>query len=294
MVRPGFLLITVVGCLLGIASASVCMASFDALKASAILVLAVMAHAAANVLNDYYDALNGADATNQQGLHPFTGGARLIQKGDVSVQQTGQLGVTLMAVVLLCGILLAVKSGGGLLLIGAVGLFLAWAYSAPPLALMTRGLGELTVAVTWGLIVIGADYSLRGEFFVIPAVLAVSYALLVANILIICACPDAVADAQVGKNTLAARWGLPTTAWIYAAVMALAYLWLILQVALVIAPPRGIWGLVALPFSVYANVLFFKNAQQPQQLKRAIVVTIFAAALHGLAMVVALASIYWW
>ena len=37
----------------------------------------------------------------------------------------------------------------------AIGLLLAWAYSAPPLALMCRGLGELTVSLSWGLMVLG-------------------------------------------------------------------------------------------------------------------------------------------
>ena len=43
------------------------------------------------------------------------------------------------------------------------GLLLAWAYSAPPLRLMSRGLGELTVALVWFLVVIGADLVQRQQ-----------------------------------------------------------------------------------------------------------------------------------
>ena len=51
------------------------------------MLLALVAHAGANVLNDYFDARNGADDANQQGLFPFTGGSRLIQNGAVSVAE---------------------------------------------------------------------------------------------------------------------------------------------------------------------------------------------------------------
>lgn len=64
MTRPGSLLLTVVACLLGMAFALACGCGFDPLRAAATLALAVTAHAGANVLNDYHDALSGADAAN--------------------------------------------------------------------------------------------------------------------------------------------------------------------------------------------------------------------------------------
>ena len=40
------------------------------------LALGLIVHAAVNVLNDYYDALNGSDAANTARVFPFTGGSR--------------------------------------------------------------------------------------------------------------------------------------------------------------------------------------------------------------------------
>jgi 1,4-dihydroxy-2-naphthoate octaprenyltransferase len=34
-----------------------------------------------NVVNDYYDHLNGTDAANVERIFPFTGGSRFIQNG---------------------------------------------------------------------------------------------------------------------------------------------------------------------------------------------------------------------
>ena len=281
MTRPGFLVITAVACVLGTAVAAACGHGPNLWTALTTLMLAVLMHAAANVLNDYHDALNGADEANTQGLFPFTGGARLIQNGHVTVQDTYDLAKALIIVLIPCG----------LVMLGAIGLLLGWGYSAPPLALMKRGLGEFTVALTWGLVVVGADYVQRGQFFVIPYAVAVSFAWLVGNILIINGFPDARADAQVGKRTLVVRFGVRWAAWAYLVIALLAYVWLVAGVWLFIHPEPALWGLVSLPLSLVAFVLLLKHAEQPTRLVPAIVLTIAAAVLHGLAMSAGLFSL---
>ena len=284
MTRPGFLVITAVACVLGTAVAAACGHGPNVWTALATLLLAVLMHAAANVLNDYHDALNGADEANTQGLFPFTGGARLIQNGHVSLQDTHNLAKALLIFLIPCGLLLAVKTGGGLILLGLAGLLLGWAYSAPPLALMKRGLGEATVALTWGLVVVGADYVQRKHFFVIPAAVAVSFALLVGNILVINGFPDATADALVGKRTLVVRLGARWAAWVYLVFALLAYAWLVVGVWLFIHPEPALWGLASVPLSLWAFLQLHKHANQPALLTSAIVLTIAAAVVHGLTM----------
>lgn len=291
MTRPGFLAITAVACLLGMAFAASCGCGFSAPLALSTLVLALTAHAGANVLNDYHDALNGADAANQSGLFPFTGGSRLIQQGVTTAVQTRQVAMALLLLVIPGGVLLAAHSGGGLLLIGMAGLLLGWAYSAPPLALMSRGAGELAVAGAWWLVVIGADYVQRRSFFVIPAATAVSFALLVANILLVNGFPDAAADAQVGKRTAVVIVGPRVAAALYAGVVLLAYAWLAAALWLLIAPTRAAAGFLSLPLSLAAAASLWRHAAQPHKLRAAIVLTITAAAVHGLAMAVGVVSV---
>jgi 1,4-dihydroxy-2-naphthoate octaprenyltransferase len=199
-----------------------------------------------------------------------------------------QLAWGLLTLVALGGLWLAVNSGGGLLLVGAMGLLLGWAYSAPPLALMTRGLGEFTVAGVWWLMVVGADYVQRGQFFVIPASLALSYALLVANILLVNGLPDAVSDAKVGKRTLAVRLGPRLAAWLYLLLALLAHGWLALSAGLLIPPMQALWGLVSLPLSLVAAALVWQRCESPHTLRPAIVLTIAATVVHGLGMTVGL------
>jgi len=293
MTRPAFLTITLTACLLGIASAASCGCGLDVPAAMATVLLACVAHAGANVLNDYHDSRNGADAANEGRLHPFTGGARLIQQGVVSEPHTGRWAAVLLLVLVPTGLLLAARAGGGLLMIGAAGLFVAWAYSAPPLKLMSRGLGELAVAAAWWGVVVGADYVQRHQFFIIPASLGFSLALLVACILLINGVPDAPADARVGKRTLAVRLGPRGTALLYAWLALLAHAWLALSVWLLIPPAVALWGLLSLPLSLAAAALLWRHAATPARLRPAIGLTIAAANLHGLALAAALAWHGW-
>ncbi len=284
MTRPGFLAITVVACILGISTAVACGHPIQWGMAAATLLLAVLMHAAANVLNDYHDALNGADDANQHGLFPFTGGARMIQTGEVSLTDTRDLVLALLLFLIPAGMWLAVQTGGGLVVLGLAGLMLGWAYSAPPLALMTRGLGEVTVGVAWLLVVVGADYVQRGAFFFMPWAVGLSYGLLISNILVINGFPDAPADAQVGKRTWVVRLGPRWAAAVYVLLALLAHGWVVFGVWMFIHPEPALWGLLSLPVSVLAGFGLFQRATQPDRLTVPIVLTIVAAVLHGLAL----------
>lgn len=284
MTRPAFLLLTVVACALGTATASACGCGLDWPLALGATALAVLAHAAGNVLNDLHDARNGADAANGQGIFPFTGGSRLIQSGAVTEQQTADLAKALLLFLLPAGLLLAVQTGGGVILLGAAGLLLAWAYSAPPLKLMSRGLGEPTVALVWFLVVIGADYVQRRQFFIIPASAAAGFAFMVAALLLINGFPDAEADARVGKRTLVVRLGATPAALLYASLVLGAHAWLALSVWLLIPPMPALWGLVSLPLSLAALGWLWAHRHRPTRLKPALALTVVATLLHGLGM----------
>ena len=284
MTRPAFLLLTVVACVLGTATAAACGCGLDPGLALTAGVLAVLAHAAGNVINDLHDARNGADAANLQPMTPFAGGSRLIQQGLVSERQTAEVAWGLMLLVALGGLWLAVKTGGGLIPLGLAGLGLAWAYSAPPLKLMSRGLGELAVGLVWFLVVIGADYVQRRQFFLIPASAAASFALLTMAVLLINSLPDAFSDAQVGKHTTAVRLGADGSCVLYVLFVLLAHGWLALSTWWLIPPVQALWGLLSLPLSLSAAVLLVRHRQDAGHLRPALVLSVAAVLVHGLGM----------
>jgi 1,4-dihydroxy-2-naphthoate octaprenyltransferase len=279
--RPAFLGVTLVGCLLGLAAAFADGVALRAPTAFLTLAFALVAHAGINVLNDYYDALNGSDAANAERRFPYTGGSRFIQNGVLSLRATRLFGYGLLAAVVPAGLWLAQHSAPGLLGIGLAGLAIGWAYSAPPLKLMSRGLGEVAVACGWLIVVLGADYVQRGAFSATPLAAGLSYALHVANLLFINQFPDVKADAAAGKRNLVVRLGPERARWLYPLILAAACLWLIGAVLAGALPALALAALVSAFPAIVAARLLLAQARRPEALDPAIRATIGAAMLHG-------------
>jgi 1,4-dihydroxy-2-naphthoate octaprenyltransferase len=286
--RPAFLSVTFVGCLLGLATAHANRIALDPGSAFLTFAFALVAHAGINVLNDYYDALNGSDAANTERRFPFTGGSRFIQNGVLSPHATRVFGYTLLAAVVPAGLVLAWHSGVGLVWIGVAGLGIGWAYSAPPLKLMSRGLGELAVAWGWLIVVLGADYVQRGAFSFTPLAAGLGFGLHVANLLFINQFPDLKADAAAGKRNLVVRLGPQRARWLYPVTLAAACLWLAGAVIAGALPALAGAALVSAVPGMKATLVLLRHARRPEALDPAIRATIGAALLHGAILAAAL------
>lgn len=287
--RPAFLTVTLAGCLIGLASVHAQGLAIDPLRATLTVCFALLAHAGVNVINDYYDALNGSDAANQHRCFPFTGGSRFIQNQVLTLRETAWLGYGLLLAVVPAGLWLTLHSAPGLMRVGLAGLLLGWAYSAPPLKLMCRGLGEVVIVGGWLLVVVGSDFVQRGAFVWQPFHVGLPYALLVANILYINQFPDVQADAQAGKHTLVVRLGVEQAKWGYLVIALLAYGWLILMVGRGVLPVYAAAGALPLILSFHAGRELLQHAAEPVQLVPAIQKTIAAANLSGLLLALGLA-----
>ena len=284
--RPSFLSITLIGVLLGFATAWYDGSSFQVSTAALTLVFALAAHAGANVINDYHD--RDGDAINTGRLYPFTGGSRFIQNGVLSAEQTRRLGYGLLAAVIPAGLWLTAQAGAGLLLIGLAGLCAGWAYSAPPLRLSARGLGEVAIIAGWLLVVMGSDYVLRGSFATLPVVAGFGFAVMVASVLYINQFPDAVADAASGKRTLVVRLGSGAARGGYLLLVALAYGSVLGGVAAAVLPAPTFAVFAALAFSLAAARGLWHSAEKPAGLTGAIRHTILAAHLFAALLAAAL------
>lgn len=279
--RPAFLTAALMAGMLGLAAAAHSGVALHGGLAVVTLLFALLAHAGVNVLNDYYDALNGTDDCNVERIFPFTGGSRFIQNGVLTRTQTARFGFALMGGVALAGLWLMEVSAPQLIYIGLAGLFIGWAYSAPPFKLNSRGVGELCVAAGFLLITVGTDFVMRGNFALEPVWAGMSYALLVANLLYINQFPDRTADAKAGKLHWVARLEVRHARWGYVLIALASYAWLTLAVALGQLPALALLAWLAMPLSAAAARQVLRYAHQPQQLEAAIKLTILAMLLHG-------------
>lgn len=291
--RPAFLSVTLTAVLIGLATAFRSARALDPATAIVTLVFALVAHAGINVLNDYYDALNGTDDMNTERVFPYTGGSRFIQNGVLSHTETAVFGVLLLVLVILAGLWLTGQSASGLIYIGAAGLFVGWAYSAPPLKLNSRGVGEFCVWAGFALITLGSDFVQRGSFSVLPLWAVTGYALLVTNILYINQFPDRKADARAGKHHWVVRLGVRRARWLYVAIAIAAYTFVLYTIVRRVLPWLALVSIVPAAMSARAARDLVRHAESPDRLVLAIQMTIGAATLHGLLLALAIVAGGW-
>lgn len=290
--RPAFLLASFMPVCVGAAAASyqgyVFQTGLFFLSVMAILLM----HAGVNVINDYYDEQNGTDRLNTERIYPFTGGSRFIQNQVLSAEQTFHFAWGLLGTAILLGLFLVWQTGLGLLWIGLAGFVIAWGYSAPPLQLNSRGLGEPAVAISIGVLApLGAWYVQTSEFVGYPSLIGLPLGLLALNILLINQFPDAKADAASGKRHWVVRFGAQTAAWLYLANVLLAGLILMLLISFGWLPDLALVSALPLTLSLSAALLLKRYALQTERLTTAIKMTIASVILHGSLLTLSLALV---
>ncbi|MBN2137951.1 MAG: 1,4-dihydroxy-2-naphthoate octaprenyltransferase [Sedimentisphaerales bacterium] len=234
------------------------------------LVSIVLLQAGANMANDYFDHVSGNDWANENPT-PFSGGSRFIQKGLLSPK--AMLMAALAALALGCAIgavILILTQSLFILGLGLAGLLGGFFYTAKPVKLGYRTVGEVVIFLLFGLLpVYGAYYLQTGRIDIVPLVPGILVGILIFLVILVNEFPDVTADAAVNKRTLVVVFGVAASAWIYR--IALAASFVIAVVAAAIYKPMfysGLLYLLTLPAAV--AVLKAVNAEdlaRPGQFK---------------------------
>ena len=200
--------------------------------------------------NDYFDY--EADRANTTPTR-WSGGSRVLVAGALPRGVALAAALVLAALGITASIALA---GAGTLALPtlAVVLALAWEYSAPPLRLCARGLGELTTAIVVTVLVPWLGFYLQAPDLRGGTQLALSIvppALLQLAMLLAIEFPDAAGDAATGKRTLVVRLGASRAAALYVAITAAAYGWLPVAYALGLPLRVVLAGLAPAPIAAW-------------------------------------------
>jgi 1,4-dihydroxy-2-naphthoate polyprenyltransferase len=273
--RLPFLSATIVPVVLGIAVAAA-HGSFDLLAAVLTLFGASFVQLGLNVANDVFDTVQGADDANVTPT-PYSGGSRVIQYGLLTLRQMALLSAGFYGAGVAIGlVLLAYRGSLALLVIGVAGIVISVAYTAAPLKLVYRGLGELAVALGFGpLMVLGAYVvQTQGALAWEPFVISIPIALLVALILYVNEIPDRRGDARAGKRTLPVRFGPDSVIRGYDATVAVAYMTLVGGVVAGILPVTTLIALLTIPLALRVHRGLRANYDNPYGLMALMAVNI--------------------
>jgi 1,4-dihydroxy-2-naphthoate octaprenyltransferase len=256
--RAGVLPMTLTSGLIAVLLAAIAPVPVDWLNVTLAVIGIVIAHLANNLMNDLADTEVGNDTADYPRAlyapHPILAG--LVTKRQ------------LITGILLCQVLdlaimitLIVRQDWWIAAFALGGLFLSWAYTAPPLRLKKRGLGELDVLVTWGPLMVGGVYYAGTGTITWPVLVsAFVYALLPVTVLMGKHIDKLPYDGPAGTRTFPVVLGEGRAK---VATQAMAIAFYVGVIALVIA--RGLpWTALIALGGVPTLIWLIRQFQQPK------------------------------
>ena len=248
-----------------------------------------------NLSNDYFDHLSGNDESNQE-LTPFSGGSRTIQDGILAPRQVLTGSMLFFGLGALVGLYLAWARGWPLLLLGALGMFLAFFHNAPPVNLyrLVPGVGELAAGIGCGPLVVLGSYFVQAQRLSLGALWAsIPIGLLISAVLYINEFPDCGADKAAGKKTLVVVLGRDGAVWGYIALLVATFVTIEVGVLVRTFPLTVLLGLLSSPFAYLAIRGALRDHDDTQKLIPTNALTIQIHLLTGLLLCVGYAMAPW-
>jgi 1,4-dihydroxy-2-naphthoate octaprenyltransferase len=201
----------------------------------------VLLHAATNLINDYYDVKSGVDtqkvSTAQYRPHPLV-------EGKLAAEQVKIASFIFYGLSTLIGIYLAATRGWALMWIGLIGAFASLTYTAPPLKYKYSAMGEISVFLMWGPLMVAGAYFVQRQTFSLNALwISLPFGALVALVLLANNMRDINHDRDKGILTLAIVLGQRAGLLLYLVLVALAYLAIVLMSFF---GPLYLWSLIVL------------------------------------------------
>lgn len=122
----------------------------------------IIVHSVSNLVNDFADYRSGLDSDSEFGKVNF------LVSGILSPAEMKREIIVLFACALAIGIYFSVSVGLSILLIVVFGAMSAFFYTAPPFALKYRGLGDIQVALSFGILMTLGTYLTQASAVTTP------------------------------------------------------------------------------------------------------------------------------
>jgi 1,4-dihydroxy-2-naphthoate polyprenyltransferase len=229
--------------------------SFSPLLLMLMLTAAIACHAGANLANDYFDHLKEIDT--DESLGP----SKVIQQGLLSLSEVKRGMIVTFAIATAVGLVIVALTGWPILALALLSLGAAVLYTGGPKPLGYIALGEVTVFVFMGpVMVVGAYYVMTVAVTWQVFLVSLPVGLLVAAILHANNVRDIELDREAGKMTVANKFGRRFANWEYASLVWGSYCAIL---GLVISDTR-LWPVLitfaTVPVAMRMTLLVFSQA----------------------------------
>jgi 1,4-dihydroxy-2-naphthoate octaprenyltransferase len=208
-------------------------------------------HLMVHFANDYFD-----QETDALGTPTFwSGGSGVLPEGALPPWVALAAARACAAIGLAATLRAAFAGSLWLALVGLAIGGLAWAYSAPPLRLLARGLGELDTVAVVALLVPLAGYAAFAHALGVHVLLAtIPGACAMFAMILAVEIPDVAADRATGKRNLVVRWGVASAS-IAARTFASSAVLMVLLVGSIGFAPPALAFLSVVPVAIVAAAL---------------------------------------
>lgn len=246
---------------------------FHALYFLAALFGGLFIHAGSNLFNDAFDYRTGADTETSYGSSGL-----LVQKVLTS-EQVYRAGLLMFLLAFLIGIYLVAVRGWVIVALGMIGILGGYFYTARPIHLKYRALGEPLIFLLFGVLMVwGGWYVQTGTLAWEPLIVSLPVAFLVTAILHANNLRDSRTDQEVGFKTISIGVGHRTSSGFYYVLVALAYLCLAVMVLMSLVEWFVFIALLSLPAAIKVIRLVRSSAGKPRS--HLAVADILTAQLH--------------
>lgn len=195
---------------------------FHALQFGLVMIIGIGLHLSTTLYNDIYDTIQGTDKLNRHRNETSGGSGVLVNFPELMYPMFKAARISLVVVLAATAALSTLIDRellAHLWLLTGVSVFFSKYYTAPPVKLAYRGLGEVSVWLAYGpMAILIAAVSQNVGFHPMVVMLMPVTGLSTTSILLVAQLIDLEADSQTGKHSLAYRFGTRTTAWIYLSV----------------------------------------------------------------------------
>ncbi|MDO4948737.1 MAG: 1,4-dihydroxy-2-naphthoate octaprenyltransferase [Bacteroidales bacterium] len=209
--------------------------SFALLPSLVCLLFALLMQIDANLINDYFDCVKGADSEDRVGPR------RACAQGWVTLPAM-RLGMNIVSVVAVAvGSCVLFFTDWLLVPVGGLCVVFALAYTAGPYPLAYHGWGDVLVVVFFGVVPVCCTYYVLTATCTLPVLTAsVACGLVTDQLLMVNNFRDRDQDAVSGKRTIVVRWGAQWGLWAYLAlgVAAVALSLRLTALTLLFLPPH--------------------------------------------------------
>jgi len=204
----------------------------------------ILVHITVNVINDYYDYVDGIDLSTPR--TPFSGGSGVLTRDLLKPRQAFWVATVSLLMAMVIGIYFVFERGWLLFPLLLVAGFSAYFYNV---CLSKWLVGELFAGLNFGpIMVLGSYYVQTGRYSWEALFASLAPGVLTANLLFLNEFPDREADERGGRRHLVITLGREGARFLYVALIIVAYLLIVIGVVTGIMPWVTLIGLGTVVF----------------------------------------------